>query len=197
MLLYKLLPWPEPGLSTKPTSKLICAWQWVGLRFASPQVGGPLSPFTGEVLPLGWGQGSPGSLLPAPPGCAEWTGPLCTRPADQGALQLRSIYKPESHLLKLVFLRNLSGCVQGLSVSREAGILNQGLARVSCSSDPTDTGQLPQLLPPPQPAPHAQGLMPEPGPALFLLEGFLGTLVAEREDPAGCLEARKAAYSSV
>lgn len=160
----------------------------MGLRFASAQVGGSRSPFTGEVLTLGWGQGSLGSLLPAAPGCAEWTGPLCTRPAAQGALQLRSIYKPESHLLKLVFLRNLSGCVQGLSVGREAGILSQGMAGVSCCSAQQTQANCPSCWPlPPACTPcSGPGSMPWPEPALFLLEGFLDSLVAEGEDPAGC-----------
>lgn len=113
--------------------------------------------------------------------------PLCTRPAAKEALQLRSIYKPESHLLKLVFLRNLSGCVQGPSVGREAGIRGQGMAGCPAVLTQQTQADCPTRCPPPQPAPHAQGLMPEPGPALFLLEGFLDTLVAEGQDPAGCL----------
>lgn len=108
-------------------------------HFASTQVGGSLSHSQMTLYHLPGAQGNPGSLQPAPPRPAEWMGPLCTRPATVGALQLRSIYKPEFHLLKLGFDVTLQAVCKGLSVGREAGTLSQGKVAASCISGPTDT----------------------------------------------------------
>lgn len=85
-------PHPRPGLCLALSSALRKhSGGWVAV------------PFTDDIISLGWGPRKLGSLRPAPPGPAEWMGPLCTRPATLGALQLRSICKPEFHLLKLGF----------------------------------------------------------------------------------------------
>ena len=67
---------------------------------------------------------------------------------------------------------------KGLSVGGEAGILGQGMARVSCISDSTDIQA--SAPPPVPPAPYVQGIKPQPRPGLVSLEGLLlDTLVAE------------------